>query len=287
MGQELRDSEKDAELFGEHALDIQKANHAYLETAQQQIEQLESDDRLHETVATSAEQVGKISDQFDSILEQGLEDEDARACLLAKSDELNEKVSEVHQELATKAEPTEAVRGEASMMATLDDLLSRLDLALAEDERTPTGLAVMIRADPPAEKGLDTGVLDGVNTKVAALLQGAMEDPQDAAPIDQGRFMMLFDQTDLQAVTDRVESLRREIAETTFVRGDLHLHTTITCAIADLPGAESREEIKRRLEEAMAESGRLGRNRTFHHDGTFPTPIVPEDNSVTPRTVEF
>ncbi len=103
----------------------------------------------------------------------------------------------------------------------------------------------------------------------------------------EGRFMMLLDEADLQAVTDQVESLRREVAETTFVRGDEHLHTTITCAIADLPGAQSREEIERRLEEAMAESGRLGNNRTFHHDGTFPTPIVPENNSVTPRTVEF
>ena len=62
-----------------------------------------------------------------------------------------------------------------------------------------------------------------------------------------------------------------------FVADEQPIQTTLSSAIADVGNSRDVDSVYGQLHEAVAEARRYGANRTFWHDGNFPTPVVPPD----------
>ncbi|MCA9239489.1 MAG: hypothetical protein KDA37_04790 [Planctomycetales bacterium] len=311
MGKRLEESQSDAQAFGACAKDMQDANHAYLENTQKQIDGMAPEDERRKAVESGAEEVGKISAEFDSIVEQGLDKEETRASLIEKTSELNEKVAEVKQEVADAvaeqpaaandiqapdrtapevqpAAPTESPVGVGeAVLATLDHLLEQVDGALEADDTTRCRVAALILTDPLASG--DNPVPDwftSVQGRIPELIGQSLNAPNLVEVSDDTQCVALLDERDLDSVFKQVETLRSEIAKTTFTKGVEKLNTTVTCVVVDLPGTETSEEVVRRFGEAAEEARRQGRNKTYHHDGMFPTEVQTEIEAVEPRVVK-
>jgi hypothetical protein len=50
---------------------------------------------------------------------------------------------------------------------------------------------------------------------------------------------------------------------------------------------DASESLLERAETAIREAKRYGRNRTFIHDGKFPTPVVPPNFTLQERQIEL
>lgn len=287
MGEDLKDSRDDAEAFDANAKTMQDANHAYLESAQQQIDKLPEGDVRRDSAAAGVQEVGRISDEFDAIVDEGLEDEQTRAKLVDKSDELSEKVTEVRE---TQAEQDRAARSTAAAeagLATLDSLLGQIDAALSDGAEPKHRTAVLVRRDAAEAEQTDEGLAQKLRAKVRQIVRDAAPDAGLVAAFDDDQILLMLEEGDIDAMTERIDTLRQQIEKTTFTVNGAQHSTTITCAIADLPGAESHDDVLECLKEAMDESARFGANRTFHHDGKFPTPAPPTEAAVEPQTVEL
>ena len=73
------------------------------------------------------------------------------------------------------------------------------------------------------------------------------------------------------------------MATTEFVADGKSYQTTVTCALAEASDEQSEQKLFEFLQEALDEAKRYGGNRTFTHDGSSPTPVVPAEMSVTPQ----
>lgn len=283
MGQELQDSQDDAEAFDANAKHIQDANHAYLETAQSKIDQL-PDESQRESASAGVEEVGRISEEFDALVGEGLDSDEARAKLVEKSGELTEKVGEVRESQEESSRAAAADAAAEAGIATLDSLLGQIDDVLNDGSDEKFRAAVLVRRDPSED---EEGASEKLRAKITELIRDAAPSAELVAAYDDDQLLLMMDEGAIDEMTDRIDSVRQQIAETKFVVDGKELTNTITCAIADMPGAESRDEVLDRLREAMEESVRFGANRTFHHDGNFPTPAPPADFEVVGQTVEL
>lgn len=283
IGEELKQSQEAPEEFDTHAKSLQDANHAYLETAHHQVEQLDPESETHRTVVAGIEEVDKASHAFDEIMEEDLAEQANRTLLVEKTDELVEKVDAAKQELNEQVEDLKGQRDAATGLATIDGLLAQIESVLEENGEEQLRTAALVRTEPIDG---EPGLASGIHQRVAELVSQSLGEESQAAILDDGQYLLLMEEADLEAITEQIDKLRQEIAATTFVKGDQQLCATVTCAVADLPGAESRQDVVARLEEALAESLQFGTNRTYHHDGSFPTAIDPIDSEIEARTVE-
>lgn len=320
MSQRLSDTQDDAQAFGACAKDMQAANHAYLQNTQKQIDGMAPDQERRKIAASGAEEVGKISEEFDSIVEQGLDNDQARANLLAQSGKLSEKVAEVREVVAEAASengdaqantepaadpgeesPDQAVTAPAptvtaatpgdigeAVLATLDRLLEQVEGVLETDDSTRCRVAALIHTNPPEEgDGAVPEWFPLVQQRISELIGESLADANLVDVSDSNQCLALLEERDMEAVFKQIETVRTEIAKTTFHKDADKLATTITCALVDLPGAVTTDEVMRRLKETIEESQRQGTNKTYHHDGMFATEVDVKIEAVQRREVKL
>lgn len=286
LAEGLESSQDDEEAFGEQASRVQEANHAYLETAQDQMDKLDPASEARKTVSAGVEQVDKASKEFDALLGEGLTDEASRRSLVDKTTELNEKVGEAKEELTTQVKAIKQQRDAATGLATLDGLIAQIEGVLSEAGNEHVRTAALIRSDPP-EAGSDQELYPVIQEKLIEMVGQRLSETSQAAKLDDGQVLLLMEREELGAITEQIDSLRREIAETTFFQGDKQVQTTVSCAVVDLPGAKTRDDVLQRLEAAMSETTRHGVNHTFYHDGSFASVVEPSTSSVESSRVEL
>ena len=97
--------------------------------------------------------------------------------------------------------------------------------------------------------------------------------------------MMLLDGDSFEGAIERLEWIRRQVEANTFAVGGQSLQATVTCAFAEAKAGDARQELMEQLQQALDESARSGANRTFHHDGAFPTAVSDAGIPVEARTV--
>jgi hypothetical protein len=280
---DLHESIDSPEEFDACATKLQEANHEYLERAQETIERLgelgaEGDRRAEEAaeaVSAGCGEVAALSTKVDELLTGELDDA-KRAALLTSADAIVESAERV-------ADATAAQAGIDPKFDSIDLLFDRLETLLesALDER-PTLLAA-IELDPLDEAGGDDVLVATIRQEVASLIA----EIAPGAPTFGGgaRCLVLLQGDDIDAATERVERMRQTMAATTFRQGDGAVQATVTCTLAEVSGGVGRGAIESQFAQVMIEADQGGRNRTYHHDGAFPTLVPAAELRVAPRFV--
>ncbi len=62
-----------------------------------------------------------------------------------------------------------------------------------------------------------------------------------------------------------------------FEHKDFDIRITVSCALTRAHNEDSPSSVLLRVEAALREAKRYGHNRTFLHEGKYPTPVVPPD----------
>ncbi len=89
------------------------------------------------------------------------------------------------------------------------------------------------------------------------------------------RFVVLFPEVDLRFTTSVVERIRQMIEISRFQYRDQDVQVTVSCAVVEARLEDNFVVILARADAAIQEAKRYGRNRTFLHEGEYPTPVVP------------
>ena len=79
------------------------------------------------------------------------------------------------------------------------------------------------------------------------------------------------------------EQVRQRVAATQFVADGQPIQATVTVHLTQVAASHTATNLLEFLEETLEEAKRFGGNRTFMHDGTSPTPVVPPELNVAPR----
>ncbi|MEM8864479.1 MAG: hypothetical protein AAGF31_02905 [Planctomycetota bacterium] len=313
MGADMQASIADDDAFGQHADRLQQANHDYLERTQTTLDELgdATDDEsanCRDILAENAKQVGAASDEIDAMLADGVPDAAARESLIAKTEELESTVGAAERDIEAKVEGAsidsattqngapdepEAETGEdsegdlaASAMVTIEEAQAAIQAALdaGEDQVVVAG----VRHDQielPEGAGEETEVR--LLNAISELASGLIDEQQLLAPRENGELLMVLRGDDVEQATQRIETLRQQIEKATFVAGDAKLQTTVTCGLAESTDGITQYELLDFVDEAIGESERHGGNRSYHHDGRYPAPVMPEEIKVAPQTVNL
>lgn len=97
------------------------------------------------------------------------------------------------------------------------------------------------------------------------------------------RFVLLLPNVDLREATNGVERLRQIVELARFEYKSEEIRITVSCGVAEATGDDTPDTILARAEATLMEAKRYGRNRTFLHEGKYPTPVVPPKFSLEPR----
>ena len=87
---------------------------------------------------------------------------------------------------------------------------------------------------------------------------------------------------DPQSAINTIERCRQTIDNAHFEHKDFDIRITVSCALTRANDADSPSSILVRVESALREAKRYGHNRTFMHEGKYPTPVVPPDMTIEP-----
>jgi diguanylate cyclase (GGDEF)-like protein len=154
-------------------------------------------------------------------------------------------------------------------------------MARAHTEAQPVTVALLeiAQADVGGE-GVDDRLVRGIAGTVRELLA----EVHTAGRYSDQQFLLILPQDDLQHATQRAEQVRQRIAATQYIADGQQIQATVTCALAQVAASQSSTHLLEFLEETLEEAKRYGGNRTFMHDGTSPTPVVPPELNVAPQT---
>jgi diguanylate cyclase (GGDEF)-like protein len=110
---------------------------------------------------------------------------------------------------------------------------------------------------------------------IARLLESNRSDGVEVARFSGQRFLMMFSDIEILAAANTVERCRQTIDLAHFEHGDFDIRITVSCAVTRAGDDDSPASVLVRAESALREAKRYGHNRTFLHDGKYPTPVVP------------
>ncbi len=88
-------------------------------------------------------------------------------------------------------------------------------------------------------------------------------------------FVLLFHDSDLRTTTNAVERLRQIVELACFEYKRSEIRITVSCGVAETVDDDTPNSVMARAEATLMEAKRYGRNRTFIHEGKYPTPVVP------------
>ena len=145
----------------------------------------------------------------------------------------------------------------------------------------------MLDIDRLAETNEQFGYRTGneILKAIARLLEESRADNVRVARFSGQRFLAMFSDVQMAAATDTIERCRQTIENTHFQHKDFDIRITVTCALTRATNDDSPSTVLLRVDAALREAKRYGHNRTFLHEGKFPTPVVPPDLQIEPLNV--
>ncbi len=99
------------------------------------------------------------------------------------------------------------------------------------------------------------------------------------------RFLLLFPDVDLRFATNLVERIRQTIEMARLEYRNEQIRVTVSCAVTEVDREDGPEKLYARAETTLREAKRYGRNRTFVHEGKYPTPVVPPNFTLKEKSV--
>ena len=320
LGAEMKAADND-KSFDDCAGRLQDANHEYLEKANSTLEELDDDPEntqattCREVLKENAERVEEATGEIDSLLANGELDDAGRAKIIGQASALKESVESASQRLeeasnstdpTAQADPAAAEATEppapdtteadnaaanppakppAGVLSSLDAVMEKIDEALADS--VDHVVIASVRRDPlTLPEGQDAAEVENQLLATIGEMLDEILDPTHTAATQAGdQILMVLTGDSVEQATSRVEHLRQLVEQTTFTAAGSKLDATITCALAEAPDGASRDQLLEYASEALAEADRHGVNRSYHHDGRFPAPVMPEEVKVEKRSV--
>ena len=118
-------------------------------------------------------------------------------------------------------------------------------------------------------------VCDNVLRAVAKIVSATAGDGTLVARFGGQKFaVLLAGATNSQAVSE-VERVRQTLHSAQFTHVEDQIQVTASCALAVVKQEDTLESLFERLAHTLGESKQYGRNRTFLHEATAPTPVAP------------
>ena len=125
----------------------------------------------------------------------------------------------------------------------------------------------------------------GILKAIARLLDANRADNIHVARFTGQRFLVLFSDVETAVATNLVERCRQTIAKTGFTGKGLEIHVTVSCGLTRGGNEDSPSSLLLRVETALCDAKRYGRNRTFLHEGKYPTPVAPPEIPIEPQQI--
>lgn len=310
-GLALKLNQENPDKFGDCAQDVQKASHGYIEQAIETATVLADQGdatsiAASEVIVSGVEKATAISEKFDEQLEGELTDE-KRAELINQASAMKDAAAETQisaeKKIAPPAEQTssEPSGEKKSEEAKEDDdaaitpigsekLFDQIEQALAAAEDDKSLLVASLSTDPIVGQENDGELLTAITQSLDKVIALALEGTQaysSAAADPAGRPVLMLGSDTFEIASQRMERLRQTVEATAFQRGDETFHATVTCAITEVKKQDNRNTIETQLMQALDESERAGHNKTYHHDGAFPTALPEMTVETEKRTVQI
>ena len=117
---------------------------------------------------------------------------------------------------------------------------------------------------------------------IARLLDANQSDNVRVARFSGQRFLLMFSDMVPQAAINTIERCRQTVDSAHFEHKDFDIRITVSCALTRANNEDSPSSMLLRVEAALREAKRYGHNRTFVHEGKYPTPVVPPELTIEP-----
>ncbi|QDU91677.1 hypothetical protein Pla175_51070 [Pirellulimonas nuda] len=286
-GSSLRATIDQPEDFQRSAGELQKTNHEFLDDAAQRLQGWRpggQDQAQRDALAAGAEELGRQAAKIDALLEQPL-DPERRSELVADTETLSAEVAASASRLeAAAGGPEPTTPGLHPTMATLDALIDAITHELEETDQAPP--TALLQFDPPSAPH-PAGCGPRLEAKLVELLQEALEPQQIVTSKEGAGYLVLLTGDSPEEALARIDGFRQQVEAGRFSADGPVVQATVSCAVAASEGCGGFEEVYQRLEAALADAQRLGRNRTYHHDGRMVAPALPESLGLLPMTIEI
>jgi diguanylate cyclase (GGDEF)-like protein len=140
----------------------------------------------------------------------------------------------------------------------------------------------MIDIDRLAETNEQFGYRVGneILKAIARLLEVNQSDSVRVARFSGQCFLLMFSDINPQAAVNTIERCRQTIGNAHFENKDFDIRITVSCALTRATNEDSPSSMLLRVEAALREAKRYGHNRTFMHEGKYPTPVVPPELTI-------
>ncbi len=248
-------------------------------------------DNLIASVEKQTERIkeaNEASQQFD--YEGNLADEcrqmvDVTMKLLSAGHQFRDTVDETAAELAR----SEDRLGSADSLARVDALTGVIDRLGLEAH-----LRQLWENDPHRQRPLAVGILDldnfgKVNEQFgqargdrilrafAQMLESKSGHESKVARMAGQRFALVIPDADLRSAVAEMERLRQTAEAMKYKMGDEEIQVTVSCAVMEVGENDTSDSLFARCDATVQEAKRFGRNRTFSHEGEYPTAVVPSN----------
>lgn len=296
----LAGGEGDADWFEEQRHSLRTANRDFLEARNVAYDAFESlpreveeyqaiRDTLQEALMAQATRIDEANLAIDAYRFQGDLQEGCRRMLgeAAKLTDWNHQMRDVLEETMVglaRHEQWLETSDEQVRTDALTGLTNRIGLAAglaewwAHDPHRVRQLAVaLVDVDHFGKLNEQHGqmVADALLRAVAQILAAESTGSSLTARYNGQRFVLLFPDLELRVATSVVERLRQIVETTHFDWEGTELQVTVSCGVVESSSQDSAESLLERADITMREAKRYGRNRSFTHDGKFPSPVVP------------
>lgn len=232
------------------------------------------------------EPAGDLSRQREALI-------DRNHRLLSLGHELRDTLGETM--VAMPRAEMEAVRRGATASGD-DELLDRfqLDAFLAKwwtehagDEVPLAAAAVDI--DELAQVNRQCGPLAGdhVLSAVAQVVASVCGKECPVCHFSGDTFLVLLPTIKLHDATALIERIRQQVEHTRFTRQGQSLQVTVSCGVTQICPGDDTKKLLDRVAAALNEAKRYGHNRTFAHEGKYPTPVMPPSLEISEKSVEL
>ena len=215
---------------------------------------------------------------------------DRTAKLLGANHDLRDQVSDM---IASTQSSGDEKSGNAAV-DPLTQLMSRsaLDASLVEHwEKDPhraraVSLAILdIDAFTKLNRTHGPTVGNRMLRALARLLENEVPAECRVARFAGQRFALLGIDRDLKQAVSDAEKVRQIIETVRFEYKDHDLEATASCGVVTADRDDTQDSLYARAIESVREAKRYGRNRTFVHEGEYPTPVVPPNFTLTEKHV--
>lgn len=313
IDQQLQGAEDDGATLQQCVVEMTQASDDYLNQAGQAVQQLspiEEDpapvaDEKRQLKQTISDQSDRVKSQRDAIQAIDVQENvaESKLALQDASTEMSDASAQLHDDLQrifAEAQKQFANQEAAADSPDTPPAENMTDLATRQwaDEELNRLLDNQPSAGPVFFSLLDLDHAEVINADhgrmvgdrviigLAQMIQQSIATHQQAARFSGQQFLLILPGETDDSATRLVEGIRQRSEATRFMADGKAIKATVSAAVCGIHPDLDRETLLAQLDEALRESKRYGRNRTFWHDGTSPEPTVPADLAIQVHEVE-